>query len=1359
MRKSKASIINQYNKLTKKELIEKLLAFEKEKSRQKLTQREKHKNTILLLLDYMDAGIIVQDSKGEISIANKKACDIFSMTKKEVEGKYSIDHGWNMIDENEKPVKGEDHPSMITLRTGKPQKDIIRGLFADNFEKLKWILINTDPLKTKTNKVDKVIITFIDISKQYNAEKKLKQEISFNKTIIQTANSLVLGLDKNANIIFFNSFAERITGYTQDEVLNKNWFDVFIPGVDKKSIKRIYREVWEGKDLYWDQENIIRCKDGSELWLSWRNSRIKNEQGRVEYILSLGADITKTRKALEELKNRNQEIAQQNEEMEVMNEEMKQTNDQLEFLKFKSLIDNCAIGLYRTTPDGEILMANPVLCNLLGYEGFDELSKRNLEKDGFGPNYSRKEFKKNLERKGEIKGFESEWIKKDGTFLYVREYAHLVRDDDSRICYYEGAVEDITSLKVIEHELKLNTEKLEFVMFSTGIGLWDHDLTNNNVYRSDNWYKMLGYKPGELNNKLKIWQNLIHPEDKAKVEKIRIDHEEGRTELFQAEHRLKTRSGSWKWILNWGKIISRDKDGIPLRAVGVHIDIDDIRKKEKAYAEVESQLTLVLNSTNDLFVFYNNDLNIVQINKATTDFCNTTHEDSIGKKCYKIWRPEQNDYCDFCHVREALKFQKTIEKETKISGSIFRFKAVPVYNKEGHLVGVAEFGHDITKETIEKQEKEEKEANLNAVLESTEDAIWSVDKGGKILTVNSKFREEFKDTYGKELRRGSKILEMVPDVEAVKWGNAYKEAFKGRSIEFVESYKTRSGEQYFEIRVNPVIQNNTITGAAVITRNITGKIEAEQYHKQAQLIIKESPVILFKWKGSEGWPVEYVSENVKKILGYSAEDFISGKVDYMKIVHKKDVKKLEDEVIEFSLKEKKDHYIHKYYRLKTKKGKYIWVQDSTRVVRDSANKIKHYEGIIMDITEKILAEQKLKRSMERFYKIFEGSNQAMVILNNKGTITEINSAVSRITNLRRNHLEGKSAFILIKEFLKPKHVAIAVKTINALLKRELVEPFELEYNNRALRFHSFIKITDLGHVVVFDDITEIRKSEKKLSEYYKNIEKSVNERTKELDKKNKSLEESQKALTFLLEDVNESRNELQKAVSKVKDANKELESFSYSVSHDLKAPLRAIDGFSQILLEDYSDKIDEDGQRYLNMVRENTQKMGQLIQDLLDFSRAGRLKLNINKINLNSLIAEILAEIREPEKNRKMEISISDLPDIESDKVLIGQVFSNLISNAIKFTKQRKIARIKIKCTEKPEHYEFIIEDNGVGFNMKYAGKLFNVFQRLHTPDQFEGTGVGLAIVKRIIKRFNGKIWVNAEPEKGAKFYFILPKK
>lgn len=1034
-------------------------------------------------------------------------------------------------------------------------------------------------------------------------------------------------------------------------------------------------------------------------------------------------------------------------------------NEETDFLKFKSLIDNCAIGLYRTTPDGEILMANSALCKLLGYNNFEELAQRNLEKDGFGPNYSRKEFKSRLEKEGEIKGFESEWVKKDGTFLYVREFAKVIRNEDNTISHYEGVVEDVSSIKYIEHELQLNTEKLEFVMFSTGIGLWDHDLTNNIVFRSENWYKMLDYKPNELNNKLKTWQNLIHPDDRKEVERIRIDHEEGRTELFQVEHRLKTKKGKWKWILNWGKIISRDEDGLPVRAVGVHIDIDERKKKEKAYTEVESQLSLVLNSTSDLFVFYNTDLKIVQINKAATDFCNTTHKNSVGKKCYEIWRPEQDDYCEICHVRETLKTRKIAEKEAKVFNRVFRFKAIPVNNKEGKLIGVAEFGHDITKETYEQKEKEEKEANLNAVLESTDDAIWSVDIDGRILTVNSRFKKEFKDTYGKELKKGSEIIKMVPPEEAVKWKNAYTEVFKGKSIEFVETYQTKSGNQYFEIRVNPVFQNKEITGAAVVTRNITGKIQAEQYHKQAQLIINESPVALFKWKGEEGWPVEYVSENVKKILGYSAEDFISGRIDYMAIVHKNDVKQLKDEVIEFSLKEKKDQYIHKNYRLKTKKGKYIWVQDSTRVARESTGNVTHYEGIIMDVTDKILAEQKLKRSMERFYKIFEGSNQAMVILNNKGGITEINSAVTSITDLSRSELEGKSTFSLVKEFVKPKYIKVATKTINDLLRRKRVGPVDLEYKNKILRFHTFIRITDLGYVVIFDDITEARKSEKRLSEYYENLERSVNERTKELDKKNKSLEESQKALTFLLEDVNESRNELQTAVSKIKDANKELESFSYSVSHDLKAPLRAIDGFSQILLEDYSEKLDEDGQRYLNMVRENTQKMGQLIQDLLDFSRAGRLKLNINKINLNSLVADILAELREPEKNRTMDVNVSELPVIESDKVLMGQVFSNLVSNAIKFTKKRKVAKIRIKCTEKPDHYEFIIEDNGVGFNMKYVGKLFNVFQRLHTPDQFEGTGVGLAIVKRIINRFGGKIWVSAEPDKGAKFYFVLPKK
>ncbi len=221
--------------------------------------------------------------------------------------------------------------------------------------------------------------------------------------------------------------------------------------------------------------------------------------------------------------------------------------------------------------------------------------------------------------------------------------------------------------------------------------------------------------------------------------------------------------------------------------------------------------------------------------------------------------------------------------------------------------------------------------------------------------------------------------------------------------------------------------------------------------------------------------------------------------------------------------------------------------------------------------------------------------------------------------------------------------------------------------------------------------------------------------------------------------------------------NKELEAFSYSVSHDLRAPLRAIDGFSMALLEDCSQALDQTCRDYLNRVRNGAQKMGHLIDDLLQLSRVTRSELQLKNVNLSALATSIIEELHQSEPGRTVKATIT--PDMwgHGDPALLEILLSNLLGNAWKFTRNRPDAAIEIGTLVSDNKTCFFIRDNGVGFDMKYSAKLFTAFQRLHSMEQFEGTGIGLATVQRVISKHGGSIWVDADVDNGATFYFTLP--
>jgi len=221
----------------------------------------------------------------------------------------------------------------------------------------------------------------------------------------------------------------------------------------------------------------------------------------------------------------------------------------------------------------------------------------------------------------------------------------------------------------------------------------------------------------------------------------------------------------------------------------------------------------------------------------------------------------------------------------------------------------------------------------------------------------------------------------------------------------------------------------------------------------------------------------------------------------------------------------------------------------------------------------------------------------------------------------------------------------------------------------------------------------------------------------------------------------------------------ELGAFSYSVSHDLRAPLRAIAGFSQALSEDHSDRLDVEGKRMLNVIQDSIHDMGQLIDGLLAFSRLNHNGMKVSDINMRDLATEVFKQVRLGHPERQIRLDIQALPSAYGDRAMIREVLANLLSNAVKFTRHREEATIEVGGRTEGNQTIYHVKDNGVGFDMKYVDKLFHVFQRLHSTAEFEGTGIGLALVQRIIHRHGGRVWAEGKVNEGATFYFTLPSK
>ncbi len=261
----------------------------------------------------------------------------------------------------------------------------------------------------------------------------------------------------------------------------------------------------------------------------------------------------------------------------------------------------------------------------------------------------------------------------------------------------------------------------------------------------------------------------------------------------------------------------------------------------------------------------------------------------------------------------------------------------------------------------------------------------------------------------------------------------------------------------------------------------------------------------------------------------------------------------------------------------------------------------------------------------------------------------------------------------------------------------------------------------------------------------------------QLRKSNEALQNEIKERMAAARKIESLNEELLAQTARIQNTNKELETFAYSVSHDLRAPLRHVDGYVNLLHEKTSS-LGVDGERYIRKISDSAKQMGLLIDNLLAFSGMGRAAMQREWLDTNALVARVREELTPDMQGRNIEWKVADLPGVFADRTLFKQVWMNLLGNAVKYTRIREKAVIEIGCVEHPAEYEFSVKDNGAGFDMNYVGKLFGIFQRLHLKEEFEGTGIGLANVQRIITRHGGRVWAQGAVDQGATFFFAIPR-
>ena len=598
-----------------------------------------------------------------------------------------------------------------------------------------------------------------------------------------------------------------------------------------------------------------------------------------------------------------------------------------------------------------------------------------------------------------------------------------------------------------------------------------------------------------------------------------------------------------------------------------------------------------------------------------------------------------------------------------------------------------------------------------------------------------------------------------------------------------------------EMQYDELVRNKALEGEALFENN-----------SRLNLIMQAGNVAWWEMERATG-KVTF-GKRKTEMLGFPAKNFTHYH-DFTNLIHPDDHEKVMN-----AMRSHLSGVLDKYeveYRMMTKSGEYKWFYDRGSVIqRDSHGNPDKITGLVFDITERKQAETALQESEEKFKSIYDGSNDAIMLLDENGFFdcnpktleifgfdskiefiklqpwelsppTQPNGRISgevageHIHNAfqqsrshfnwvhRRSNGEDFPVKVHLSSFrLGGKPVLQATIRDISKVEQELIEA------NKELVFQNQEKEKRAAELIIANKelLFQNQEKEKRAAELvvankellFQNQEKE--KRAAELIIANKELlfqnqEKEKRAAELVVADIElDFQNEEKE---KREAANMELEAFSYSVSHDLRAPLRHIGGFVDLLIKNNSDQLDKTGLRYLNIIAESTREMGNLIDALLTFSRLSRTELQRSKFSMASMVNQVVNTFRQEFSGRIIEINVADLPNAMGDEILINQVWVNLISNALKYSRNKEKSIIDIGGIMENDKLKFFIKDNGAGFDMKYIDKLFGVFQRLHKARDFEGIGIGLANVNRIITKHGGKCWAEGEVGLGATFFFTMP--
>lgn len=653
-----------------------------------------------------------------------------------------------------------------------------------------------------------------------------------------------------------------------------------------------------------------------------------------------------------------------------------------------------------------------------------------------------------------------------------------------------------------------------------------------------------------------------------------------------------------------------------------------------------------------------------------------------------------------------------------------RFTCNPII-EDGETVGAVVAFSDISEQLTAQKSLQRLQANQEALINSTDDLVWSVDAEFQLITANLAFINQVKRSTNLELKRGDDLLmrEHYPISYIDNWQELYERALEGESFS-EEVYKPafkNHPESWAQVRFNPIYGAERVIGVACFSRDITRSKQSERQILAMNQRLENAQQIarLGYWEMDMKKPGLYWSREVYAIFGLDPDTHELSFDTFNKNVHPDDIQLIRNLEKNVTANGGKLDFEH---RIILPDGSIRYLHQLGEAVRDKDGSLLRLEGTTQDVTERKLALQRLEESEARYRYLFRMSPMPKWVFDLKTLqILEVNQAAIEKYGYSRETFLDKT----ILDFRPDNDRDRAAEAIFHAVQ------------GTTMNFGQWRHVKANGEIINVEIAGHIMTENNR--EVMMSVAMDVTERVK---------------IMAQLEELN---RELISRTEQLAESNVELERFAYVASHDLQEPLRMVSSFLQLLKKKYDSNIDETGQSYIDFAVNGAERMKSLIKDLLEYSRLDSKPLEPTETDMAQVVQEVIYTLEDRIRQCNATVDVGPLPIIMAHRTQMFQLMQNLVSNGLKYNKSENPV-VRINALDQSDHWLFEVQDNGIGIEEKYFNKIFVIFQRLHQPGQYSGTGIGLSVCKKIVERAGGEIWVKSMPGSGSTFYFTIPK-